>query len=108
MEKEIVEYVNSHTGEYEIAFNGFDSAQDLLRIKKYIEAVIKPDLIEFHGSIFDEMSGVFIKENLKIVFHYDPSLGNDFRFGGELTEENKNKIRKWAQLVFDSLLKEKR
>lgn len=108
MEKGIVDYINSHSGEYEIAFNGFDSAKDLLRIKKYIEAILKPDQLEFHGSIFDEMNGFFVKENLKVIFHYDPSLGNDFRFSGELTEENKNRIRSWAQTIFHLLQKEEK
>ncbi|WP_459477390.1 hypothetical protein [Clostridium saccharoperbutylacetonicum] len=84
-------------------FVGFEDWKDFVKIMDIIKVKINPDKIDYKG--ITDMNGYFEKDGLYVEIQYDEMIGNYVEFKGDKSEENIIKIRRWINVIFDSLIK---
>lgn len=84
-------------------FVGFDDWRDFVKIMNIIKDKINPNKSDYQG--ITDMNGYFEKDGLYIEVQYDEMIGNYLEFKGDQSERNIIKIREWANVIFENLMK---
>ena len=83
-------------------FVGFDDWRDFVKIMNIVKDNIKPNKSDYQG--ITDINGYFEKDGLYIEVQYDEMIGNYLEFKGDKTDENLNKVKEWAKIIFDNLI----
>lgn len=102
MNKRLSEGLMESKNEYIFAFVGFDDYNDYIQIINIIKNVLKPDICKYSG--LTDMYGYFEKDGLQVDVEFNWMIDNCLIFKGERTENNLQKVREWAKIIFDNLM----
>lgn len=83
-------------------FFGFDDWRDFDKIISIVKNNIRPTKIDWQGA--EDMNGYFEKDGLLVNMEYDSMGQNYMEFKGEQNEKNLEKVREWANIIFDNLM----
>ena len=97
----LAESIENNVIEY--YFVGFDDWRDFDNIFGIIKSKIRPQRTYHEGAT--DMTGYFEKDELRVDFIYISMGINYLEFKGEQTPDNIAKVKAWAQLIFDELMK---
>lgn len=102
-EKRLIEY-QKDSGILDIFFNGFDFQSDFLAIVKILKDYVKPTEIDY-GLSWEDASGYFVKDCIRVEIECN-LVGNMWIYQSTGTEQELEKVRGWARLVWDKLMEQ--